>query len=80
MCACSPASIFLFASSKLLPRTVTASSSQTPFQESCSSQKLQSFGTPAITLSFTGWAIADPPILVLSAHHTASGKPLHSAI
>ena len=61
MCACSAASIFLFASSKLLPRTVTASSSQTPFQESCSSQKLQSFGTPAITLSFTGWAIADPP-------------------
>jgi hypothetical protein len=32
MCACSAASIFLFASSKLLPRTVSDSSSQTPFQ------------------------------------------------
>jgi transposase len=50
MCACSAASIFLFASSKLLPRTVSDSSSQ-------SVQKLQSFGTLADTFSFTAWAV-----------------------
>jgi hypothetical protein len=57
MCACSAASIFLFASSKLLPRIVSDSSSQTPFQLSSSGQKLQSFGTLADTFSFTAWAV-----------------------
>jgi len=57
ICACSAASIFLFASSKLLPRTLSDSSSQTPFQLSSSGQKLQSFGTLADTFSVTGWAV-----------------------
>ena len=43
MCACSAAPIFLFASSKLLPRTVTDSSSQIPFQPSSSSPKTAVF-------------------------------------
>ena len=53
----SAASIFLFASSKLLPQTVTDSSSQLPFQPSCSSWKTQSFGIPAVTFSFIAWAV-----------------------
>jgi hypothetical protein len=57
MCACSAASIFLFASSKLLPRTVTDQSSQTPCQPSSSSQKLQSLGTLADTFSFSARAV-----------------------
>ena len=48
---------FVFASSKLLPRTEMERSSQTPFQPSSSNQKLQSCGTPAITFSFTAWAV-----------------------
>src|ERR1700730_6289202 len=57
ICLCNAASIFLFASSKLLPRTVSDRSSQTPFQPSPSSQKLQSFGTLAETFSFTAWIV-----------------------
>ena len=41
------------ASSKLLPRTITNSLSQTPLQPSSSGQKLQSSGTPAITGKLT---------------------------
>jgi hypothetical protein len=59
MCAWSAASILVLASSKLLPRTVSDSSSQTPFQPLSSSQKLQSFGTLANTLSFTARAVID---------------------
>jgi hypothetical protein len=36
---------------------VTDSSSQTPFQPSSSSWKMQSFGTPAVTFSFIAWAV-----------------------
>jgi hypothetical protein len=42
---------------KLFPRTVSDSSSQTPFQLSSSGEKLQSFGTLAETFSVTGWAV-----------------------
>src|SRR5690242_5841004 len=59
ICAWSSASILVLASSKLLPRTVSDNSSQTPFQPSSSSQKLQSFGTPATTFSFTACAVID---------------------
>lgn len=59
MCAWSSASILVLASSKLLPRTVIDSSSQTPFQPSSSSQKLQSFGTLANTFSLTARAVID---------------------
>jgi hypothetical protein len=61
MCPCSAVSIFLFASSKLLPRTVIDSSSQTPFQPSSSSQKLQSVGMFADTFSFTAWVVIEGP-------------------
>ena len=57
MCTCSAASIFLFASSKLLPRTVIDNSSQTPLQLSSPGQKLQSLGTLADTFSVTAWAV-----------------------
>jgi hypothetical protein len=48
-CSCSAISIFFLAFSKLPPRTMTDSLSQTPLQPSSSSQKLQSSGMPAIT-------------------------------
>src|SRR6266478_4857668 len=51
MCAWSSASILVLASSKLLPRTVSDSSSQTPFQPSSFSQKLQSFGRQRLLLA-----------------------------
>jgi hypothetical protein len=66
MCAWSSASILVLASSKLLPRTVSDSSSQTPFQPSSSSQKLQSFGTLANTFSFTARAVIDDSLLRFS--------------
>ena len=44
ICLCNAASIFLFASSKLLPRTVSDRSSQTPFQPSPSSPAVSVLG------------------------------------
>ena len=53
MCVCNSVAMFFFASSKLLPRTVTDGLSQSPFQPSSSDQKSQAMGMVAVTSRFT---------------------------
>src|SRR5438552_301383 len=65
MCSWRAASMFFLASSKLLPRTMTDSFSQTSLQPSSSGQKLQSTGTPAITRRLTASDFIGTPFLTL---------------
>src|ERR1700687_1870147 len=53
ICTCNSPAMFFLASSKLLPRTVTARPLQSPFQQSSSDQKSQSIGMLAVTWRVT---------------------------